>query len=561
MAGQLEQLLAKAQQPTTVAVIVALLIVAITTRLFTGAPESGSKGAHTAAKPGYYAPFLGHVPQMSLNGDSFLAGLREKYPQGIVSLLFMGKTHSIVYKPSLATPLMNKPHSVADESFVSKRLCLTNFGFKKSDLDLFQVFWDEVGKAYNIMLSGEGLANLVETTATSLKSSIADFVTFNAYPSDQAEWERMAEADVVEHNGEQYVEAELMGLTKNFVAQTANPALMGTDFCKNFPEYPKYVWDFDAGFVLMAMGLPSWLPWWPLQRAQASKRRQLGCLDEYHEALDKWSKGEEPGHRWENLDDISILQKERVRIWEKHNVPVSVRAAADLGLVWAMNANSSPLVYWMLLHIYKDTVLLEQIREEIAPYIKGVQPTNLFGTGISIPPKLETFDIEGLTTKCPLLKSSYVETLRLYVSAWSIKYVLKDTTLGRGDDAYVLSEGTYAHAPHDLHQLDPKYFPEPHEWQPRRHVKEVMGEDGKITITADMGSIRPYGGGAYMCKGRAFAMRELMMYTAAIVTMYDIRRPEGQEWFVPKTTKQAASRHPTKEMKVWIKRRPQPDEE
>ena len=61
-----------------------------------------------------------------------------------------------------------------------------------------------------------------------------------------------------------------------------------------------------------------------------------------------------------------------------------------------------------------------------------------------------------------------------------------------------------------------------------------------------------------MCKGRAFALRELLMYTAVLITMYDMTPPEGKTWDIPKTVKQAATKHPTKKTKVWIKLRKLP---
>jgi hypothetical protein len=63
-----------------------------------------------------------------------------------------------------------------------------------------------------------------------------------------------------------------------------------------------------------------------------------------------------------------------------------------------------------------------------------------------------------------------------------------------------------------------------------------------------------------MCKGRAFALRELLMFTAAILTMYDIEPANGGKWTRPKTVKQAATKHPAKPVRVWIKRRALPVE-
>lgn len=58
-----------------------------------------------------------------------------------------------------------------------------------------------------------------------------------------------------------------------------------------------------------------------------------------------------------------------------------------------------------------------------------------------------------------------------------------------------------------------------------------------------------------MCKGRAFALREMLLYTAIIITFYDMVAPEGEGWKQPQTYKPVATRHPTKPLKVWVKRR------
>lgn len=68
------------------------------------------------------------------------------------------------------------------------------------------------------------------------------------------------------------------------------------------------------------------------------------------------------------------------------------------------------------------------------------------------------------------------------------------------------------------------------------------------------------GGGHAMCKGKNFAVRELIMFTAVILTMWDIRAPEGEELKVPGTVKQAASKVPDQKTMVWVKRRKLPME-
>lgn len=493
----LEALITKLQDPTVLAVAIVVFTIALLTRLTTGKAESQGNGGKVVATPGYWLPYLGHIPQMAWDTDGFLAKMRDRSPLGAFSLKLMGNLHTFVHQPSMVTSLMNKPHSVADEEWISEHLMFSNFGFKSSDKPHFKNWFPEIHKQYNYLVSGPSLTELVDKTVQNVKVAIADLVTFNTYLSDQMEWERLADVDIVETaSGERVVEADLMDLTKNFVAKTANPALFGGDLDKNFDDISQLIWDFDAAFVLLAMGLPSWIPWPKFQRARTARRRMLSYLEEYHDAMEKHCKGEDPGLRWQDLDSASTVVKERTKVFRRQNIPIRARASCDFGLIWAMNANANPLTFWLLYEIYRDEVLLHQIREEIAPYVKAVQPKNEFSLGVWVPPRIDELDVEALITRCPLLKSAYVETLRLYTGVWSIKWLKEGTVLkntAKGDDGYVLQKGTYAHAPHEVHQLDPRYFPDPEEWHGARHVKESVGEDGKLTRTADLGTIRPYG--------------------------------------------------------------------
>ena len=497
LARAIDNIVAKVQQPTVVTVIVTLLVVAITTRLVSGTSETGGDDARIAPTPGYWVPYFGHGPQVAWNADSFLASLRDKYPKGVFSLHLMGKVHTIVHSPSLVDDLINKSPSVADDKWIWGSLMTSNFGVSSSDMALYWKMFPDLQAEFKHLLAEDSLGELVHITARHLKDAIADWVTFNSYPADQMEWERMAEADVIETpSGESFVDADLMELTRNFVAQTATPSLMGTDFVTNFPEFAQCLWQFDAAFAMLAMNMSAGFPSPRLQQARRARRFALSYLYEFHEAMDKELNGEDPGIRWQDLDNVSTLVRARAEVYRKHQIPIRVRAASDLSLLWAMNANSGPLLFWMLLEIYRDPVLLEQIRDEISPYVKGVQPKNEFGMGVWISPSIETLDVDGLINHCPLLNSAYLETLRLYTGAWSLRRVQQDTTLhgaGKGHETYVLKKGTYAHASHELHQLDPSYFPNPREWQNVRHVKEKMDASGKPVQTVDLGTIKPYG--------------------------------------------------------------------
>jgi len=211
-------------------------------------------------------------------------------------------------------------------------------------------------------------------------------------------------------------------------------------------------------------------------------------------------------------------------------------------------------VYWHILHIINTPCLTERIRAEIAPYAQITKPISI--GSFTEAPKLK-LSHEGLAKNCPLFKSTYFEALRVSNQPWSVRQVgPADVVISNkqaSDPAsYVLRKGEYVTMPHDLHMRDPKYFKDPEKFEPERFL--VRGEDGELS--ADMGTIRPYGGGPSMCKGRVFAERECLSLVAGVLMMWDIEPADRNKGFViPKQKKTTAVSLPVHDTRVRIKMR------
>lgn len=495
------------------AAVVTFIVICITTRLLTGQPQSAGRQTNSQildarippAIP-YWVPYLGHIPNMALNADSFLAALRKLYPSGAFSLTFLGGVHTVVFKPALTAALINQPAHIVDAGPASKHLVKTTFGYprSKASLALYDTCLLDLREQYVHLMSEKPLGQMIARTADRLRHNIADFVTFNDGDIDQTHWERLAGAGLVEDasasgsGGQPVVEADLFELVRNFVAFTANPSLLGTDFVDNFPEFWQALWRLDDGFMALAMDLPAIVP----MRTAIGARRARGflfrSLDEFETALETHYDGGNPGPQWADLDNISALVQGRVdKVWRKHGLSIKQRAALDLALIWAMNANANPFIFWMVWRIYSDADMLARIREEIAPFIVAEEPMVGFGGsvagGIETAARIEKIDVDGLMNQCPYLKAAYVESMRLDVSSWSFRNVREDTVISdRADEnaqKLFLQAGTYAHGAFELHHTDPGAYEDPMVWRPERHIKEQEG--GKKPVP-DMGNVRPY---------------------------------------------------------------------
>ncbi|KPM40290.1 hypothetical protein AK830_g6299 [Neonectria ditissima] len=553
-----EGLIRTLQQPTAFTIICTLVVVLVTTRFVTGGSSSLKDGSKSPPLAPYWVPYLGHLPRLFFNPSFALTRLRNRYAEGVFSIRLFSRVHTVVFKPALADVLLKQPSPVADEQAIVRRLMVSNFGLSTKDLAAYDKACSEVQEKTNECLANSHLSDLTKTTLHALNGQAADLVSFNSFPIDQMEWERMADAERVEEDarGQIIQEVDFMDLMKNFVARSANTAIFGTDFVENFQEIWQHLWFFDDWFITLARNIPIWVPWLGGQRARSAQRQLLLAMREYHEAWEQSLNGENPGPKWQDLHNASQLVKSRVEVFRKHELSLDARAAYDLALLWSINASSASLISWSILELYQDPVLLEQVRDEIAPFVSIVQPKHGFGESVWVAPKIENFDLDALLAKCPLLQAAYLETVRLYGGGWSSRWLNEDVVLKEdGKSAYVLKKGTYAHVLQDLHHSDPNSFSNPRDWQASRHLQKSVGEKGAQSLNTITRSIKPYDGSLTLSDDSDYTLRKMLMYTSVLISLYDIEPAGRGKWSIPVVTKGPVSSQPALPVRVWIKRR------
>ncbi|KAH6896760.1 cytochrome P450 [Thelonectria olida] len=552
----LDALIHNLQQPTTLAIISAVLAILLTTRLVTGGSSTFKDGSKSPPLAPHWIPILDHLPRIFFSPIFALTRLRNRYSEGLFSIRIFGHVHTFVFKPVLADSLLQQPGSVTDKRPLARRLLVSTFGLSSKDLEAYDKASAELQAASNEFLSGSHLNDLSKATFRDLNFAVADLVSFNSYPIDHADWERLANAEKVddEIRKESTMAVDLLQLIKAFVARTANASLFGADFVENFPEIWPYFWEFDESFDTLGLNFPIWVPWLGAQRGRMALRKLLGFLREYHVAWEMQLNGENKDPRWQDFHTASPLIRARVDIFRKHALSIDARASCDLALLWSVNASSTPLISWSLLELYRDPVLLEQVREEIAPFAQILQPTHEFSLAVWLPPKIEKVDLDGLVTKCPLLKATYIETARLYGGGWSASRLNKDVILKDEKVSYVLNKGTYAHILNHLHHSDPKVFPNPNDWQLDRHLQQSGDEKGAAK-TANMGSVKSYDGSIALSNDSDLAMRRTLLYTAVILSLYNIEPADGGKWNVSRIFRGPVSARPVRSLRAWVSRR------
>lgn len=375
-----------------------------------------------------------------------------------------------------------------------------------------------------------------------LEAETSNLVSFSHSIVDESLWERPSHAVLVEGSEKPTSEVDLFVLIRHFVGHMTSTVFMGKAFVEFHPGLFEDLFTFDKYFNLLLIGIPRWIPLPGVSAAYAARHRLLRIMMIFHASFAAFEEGRDPGFDFRDLDDVSEQMKERMRCWRKAGFAPGASAPGDLMLFWAMNTNSPTIVFWNIMHIIADPELLSAIRQEIAPFVKAYRP-GFEDTGLPFtePPRL-SIDLDGLLNSCPLLKATYFETLRLDTAPFSYREAKTGLTLTESDEdaatdgvseprTYSFYKGDYLAIPHGAQARDPRCFPEPDKFDPYRFI---CNDPSTGKQTAGLRNLRPFGGGSTICKGRVFAERQILAFTASIISMWDIELVDDKVFNVPR---------------------------
>ncbi|KAH8683106.1 cytochrome P450 [Tricladium varicosporioides] len=527
------------------------ILIAMITRYMTGRPttKAADPNASTVWMVPYWIPFMGHAFDFMWNPLKLMQKARDLSPHEIFALKLGGITANVVSDPVLVKSVMAQKQTAVEFDSIAWTIIQRFFAIPKESKPKYIAAWDELNSHSGLMMREPHMSNMLQSEMNYLEKNIANMITFARGDIDLQPWERWAKASFISSSE---TEINLMALLRDMMGAASVPAMFGSGLLEKYPDILHDIYEMDNGMVFLIIGLPAWFPWPGVMRAHLARSRLWQALDDLQMNMDKLIDGEDVDYSWGELDDISEFIIKRHLTFKNNNF--EIRDRGDLSMLWALVVNASLLVYWQVLYIFATPGLLERIRAEIAPYASVSKPESI--GKFTEAPKLRILQ-EGLAKNCPLLKATYFEALRLSDQPWSVRKVASDVTIygdKRAEEpvSFQLHRGEYITVPHDLHMKDSRYFKDPEKFDPERFL--VTDENGKVT--AEIGTIRPYGGGPSMCKGRVFAERECLALVAGVVAYWDIEPVDKKAgWVIPKMVKTTAVSKPLGDSRVRIKRR------
>ncbi|MBK8905664.1 MAG: cytochrome P450 [Anaerolineaceae bacterium] len=297
-----------------------------------------------------------------------------------------------------------------------------------------------------------------------------------------ARWQNGSVVDVTE---------EMMHLTMLIVSKTLFDADVITGAADTAAAIGSAMHDFQAVSnrdYQRGFSLPGWIP-------TADNRLRSKAAAQFKQVMDQIIAGRRRTAVNGQVEDTGDLLSMLMLAVDEDGAVMDDRQLRDevATLFAAGHETTSNALSWTWYLLAQHPEVEAKLHAELDTVLAGRQPT--------------LADLSNLPYSLQIIK----ESMRLYPPAWILngRAALEDVQVGD----YTIPKGsTIFISPYAMHRL-PQYFNEPETFRPERFTPEFEKALPKFAYM-------PFGGGARVCIGNAFAMMEAQLLLAAIAQRF-----------------------------------------
>ncbi|KAL2151436.1 hypothetical protein VTH82DRAFT_6534 [Thermothelomyces myriococcoides] len=316
-------------------------------------------------------------------------------------------------------------------------------------------------------------------------------------------------------DGNNKVVVGLWEWTRRVMVQSTTEAVWGPENPYRDPVVADAWRTFEAGFLTLAMFPLASLLFPKLLAAREVAARAM--IDYMHRGGYKTASG---------------LVRRRFEHHNSFGLSLDDMGRGELGNTFAVLGNTTPCALWVLFHIMSDDRVLADVRAELEALVKEEEPKEA-EDGSKRP--VSSIDLAQIKESCPILLSTFQETLRYRAVNPGPRVLLEDVTLDGGRT--LLKKGAMLMMPapvqhtdtdawgDDARQFDYLRFAPP-------SVTAAGDNDKKTRRKPNRVAFRAFGGGHVLCPGRHFASMEILALASLVVLQFDVV-PLAGRWVEP----------------------------
>lgn len=227
--------------------------------------------------------------------------------------------------------------------------------------------------------------------------------------------------------------------------------------------------------------------------------------------------------------EVSQMAKVRAALMRRRGISDEEVGRFELALIHVSTANAIPTLFWQLCFISAEPQTISIIRKELDSIISISTLEN--------GKREATIDITKFDSLCPVLVSSYRETIRLANAHLGARRAMEDTIISDGKTEYLLRAGCDVQLPAGVLQLSGVWGPNAASFDALRFVspeyKGDLSAKARMEDREQKKSYIPFGGGKHLCPGRNFAFAEIIGAVAVLVMGFDVKNSDGGLLEVP----------------------------
>lgn len=162
-----------------------------------------------------------------------------------------------------------------------------------------------------------------------------------------------------------------------------------------------------------------------------------------------------------------------------------------------------------------------------------------------------TIDLADIRNQCPILLSTFKETMRYRSLGTQVRICLEDQVL---NGRYLLKKGGIVTIPQLVqHTSEDAWGSSVYQFDHLRFMKGALARERRRT---DHTAYRAFGGGHTMCPGRHFSTTEIIAFAALMVLQFDVAPVGDGTWKEPTWTNSpmvSTFQIPDKDFKVSVR--------
>ena len=459
-------------------------------------------------------PLLGHVFGMARQGPKYFQATSAKTKSPIYTLKMLSRTLYVITAPDMVNIVSKNTKTISFNPFIAEvAIRMTHCSSEareviERNIDSRDSYVTEIhDHSIASLASGPELQRL---TGSMLRQAWTQYL---------APLAKVPESKVSLHS-----------FLRDMLTVSSTTALYGPQnpFLTNAKARKEY-WDYVEGINSLFINIKPHL----IARKSHKARNYLARIFENYLTSDM-------------VRHSSMLTEGRRVIAKKHGMGDSDVARMEMGNMVGILVNTVPMTFYLLCHIYSDAQLLGDLRDELEQNAIKTQPD-----------ARAQLDLSATQDNCPLLNSTFQETLRYYSKGTTGRLVREDTML---DGRVLLKKGGIIQMPSSVIHSDTAVWGDP-SFHARRFLKSnsadrPMPPDVRSTTAA--GAYRPWGGGSTLCPGRHFATNEIISTAALVLWRFDMSPGHHGKWVIPKP-KQASLAEtafpPAHDIEVLVRKR------